>query len=181
MRLLCVGKAEVIDVEYRGYDIVGWSVRSKDVTEEVIRSVNKQFLPPDVIRLVEFDEHIEYDMNYTRDNIFYRDDYTCQYCGDKHTRSDLTIDHVLPKSRRKEFSIPAEEIGAWNNVVAACKECNVTKGNRTPEEAKMPLLNQPTEPVWVGRVRGIHSTNMKPAWQPFLKGDKKDASKVRNV
>lgn len=76
------------------------------------------------------------ELPFSKQNIFVRDDYTCQYCGKKHTR--LTLDHVFPKSRGGDYS--------WENIVAACPECNQRKADRTPEEAGMPLLRKPCRP-----------------------------------
>ena len=70
--------------------------------------------------------------------LFRRDDHTCLYCGSKFTRADLTRDHVLPTSRGGT--------DRWENVVAACRRCNWQKDNRTPEEARMPLLAVPFRP-----------------------------------
>lgn len=70
--------------------------------------------------------------------LFRRDDHRCLYCGMQFPRSELTRDHVLPTSRGGR--------NRWENVVAACKRCNWTKDNRTPEEAGMPLLAVPFRP-----------------------------------
>ena len=168
------GKSEIIDIDYQSYNIMQWASCPSTLTHQVIRTVSHQFALPEVVRLVEFDEHIvRGEITHTRHNVFYRDNYTCQYCGSKCARSDLTIDHVIPKSRRKEFNLTIEEIGAWNNVVCACQECNVTKGNRTPEEAHMPLLSRPIQPTWIGKVHGVNPSNMKPSWKFFLKESQK--------
>ncbi len=71
----------------------------------------------------------------TRRNVMHRDNYTCQYCGKK---SDLTIDHVIPRSRGGK--------DVWDNVVVACLRCNVTKGSRTPREAGFELNTRPCRP-----------------------------------
>lgn len=70
-------------------------------------------------------------------NIFLRDNYTCQYCSCEDP-SVLTLDHVIPQSRGGK--------NTWENLVCACRPCNFKKGNRTPEEADMPLKRRPTEP-----------------------------------
>jgi len=70
--------------------------------------------------------------------LFRRDDHRCLYCGTRKPRTDLTRDHVLPVSRGGTDK--------WENVVAACKRCNWTKDNKTPEEANMPLLAVPFRP-----------------------------------
>ena len=64
----------------------------------------------------------------------------CQYCGGRFPFAELTMDHVIPKSRGGDKS--------WTNIVACCKKCNNKKSNRTPEEAKMPLIKKPVIPKW---------------------------------
>src|ERR1044072_6752400 len=82
---------------------------------------------PSVIRLTEY-IHIPFERrSLSRKNILLRDHSTCQYCGTQYPPSELTLDHVLPRSRGGE--------SAWDNLVACCKRCNHRKGNRTPEES----------------------------------------------
>src|SRR5690606_16624796 len=80
-------------------------------------------------------------VRFTRNNIFLRDHYTCQYCGNKPPHSHLTMDHVHPvvKGGKK----------TWDNIVTACRVCNVKKGGRTPDEAGMRLKQIPKQPVWL--------------------------------
>src|SRR5688572_32784598 len=90
---------------------------------------------PSVIRLMEY-IHIPFERkSLSRKNILLRDHNTCQYCGRQHAPSELTLDHVQPRSRGGESS--------WDNLVACCKRCNHRKGNRTPEESGMHLLRRP--------------------------------------
>ncbi|MGZ0188192.1 MAG: HNH endonuclease, partial [Alphaproteobacteria bacterium] len=72
---------------------------------------------------------------FTRFNVFLRDRFHCAYCGNRFQPSDLTFDHVLPRSRGGRTS--------WENVVAACSCCNLAKADRTPIKAKMPLRFTP--------------------------------------
>ena len=74
----------------------------------------------------------------SRENIYWRDQYACQYCGKQFAKRRLTLDHVLPKSRGG--------LRTWLNLVTACLCCNQRKGNRTPIEANMPLQNPPKIP-----------------------------------
>lgn len=90
---------------------------------------------PLVIRLRYYVKIPHKDIPLTRRNVMHRDNYTCQYCG---RTSDLTIDHVIPRSRGGK--------DRWDNVVIACLRCNVTKGSRTPKEADMPLAKRPCRP-----------------------------------
>jgi 5-methylcytosine-specific restriction endonuclease McrA len=77
----------------------------------------------------------------TNHALFARDRHLCLYCGQNYPRSELTRDHVVPLSRGGR--------DAWENVVTACIGCNVKKGNRTPQQAGMPLLAVPYRPSWV--------------------------------
>jgi 5-methylcytosine-specific restriction endonuclease McrA len=77
----------------------------------------------------------------TRRSIMLRDNYTCQYCGSVPGKGHLTLDHIIPRSRGGDTS--------WDNVVAACRPCNVRKGNRTPDEAHMALERRPGRPNYM--------------------------------
>jgi 5-methylcytosine-specific restriction endonuclease McrA len=90
---------------------------------------------PLVIRLLYYVKIPHKDIPLTRRNVMHRDNYTCQYCGKKN---DLTIDHVIPRSRGGK--------DVWDNVVVACLRCNVSKGSRTPKEAEMDLKSKPCRP-----------------------------------
>lgn len=70
--------------------------------------------------------------------LFRRDRHICAYCGDEFSRQHLTRDHVHPKGKGGR--------DVWENVVTACRPCNMRKGCRTPEEARMPLLYVPYSP-----------------------------------
>jgi 5-methylcytosine-specific restriction endonuclease McrA len=102
-----------------------------------IHSANHAFPIPSVIRLGEMIKRPHrVERKLTRVEIFRRDHYTCQYCG-KETRS-LTLDHVLPRYRGGPHT--------WENVVSACVNCNRKKAGRTPQEAGMKFIHQPTQP-----------------------------------
>ena len=93
----------------------------------------------------------------SRKNILVRDNYKCQYCG-KQSKS-LTVDHVLPKFRSGQDT--------WENLVAACKNCNQTKGEKTPEEAKMPLLKKPKRPNRIHYFQRLVK-DKQADWRPYL-------------
>jgi hypothetical protein len=75
---------------------------------------------------------------FSREMLFARDRLLCAYCGITYRFSELTSEHVHPQSKGGKTS--------WTNLVTACKPCNMRKGNRTPEQAKMPLLYVPYTP-----------------------------------
>ena len=91
---------------------------------------------PTVIRLRSYVKIPYKEISLSRRNLLHRDNYTCQYCGDR--RHDLTIDHIVPRSKGGTDS--------WENVVAACLKCNVKKGDRTPKEANMVMGTTPRRP-----------------------------------
>jgi len=84
---------------------------------------------------------------YTERKVLYgRDQYMCAYCGRQFPEYKLSIDHVQPKSRFKEFGKTKAQMNVWTNCVTACKSCNRLKRDLTPEEANMPLLYVPYVP-----------------------------------
>ena len=99
-----------------------------------IRSPSFEMNLPSVIALKSFIKPSE-NPNFTRFNVFLRDKFTCQYCGDG---KDLTFDHLLPK--------PKVGITVWENVVTACSTCNVKKGGKLYELSGMKLFNKPYRP-----------------------------------
>jgi 5-methylcytosine-specific restriction endonuclease McrA len=108
---------------------------AEETSAQHLRSSRSIFRLPSVIRLLEYRRIPHQARALSRKNILMRDRYTCQYCQRAMPSSDLTLDHVIPRSRAGETS--------WENLVACCHHCNNRKGNRTPEEAGLKLLRQP--------------------------------------
>jgi 5-methylcytosine-specific restriction endonuclease McrA len=101
----------------------------------MIHSTSRAMPIPSVIRLLEF-RRIPYQVRaLSRKNILIRDRHTCQYCGKVLPASELTLDHVIPRSQSGKST--------WENLVASCHACNNRKGDRTAEAAGMKLLRQP--------------------------------------
>src|SRR5262250_2180461 len=97
-----------------------------------IHSSRNSMRLPSVIRLREYRRIPHQPRALSRKNILMRDRYTCQYCHRTLPSGELTLDHVVPRSRSGE--------SAWENLVACCNPCNNRKGSRTPDEAGMRLL-----------------------------------------
>jgi len=95
----------------------------------------------------------------TRRTVLARDHYTCQYCGLMPPRQQLTLDHVLPRSRGGKT--------VWENVVTACDKCNGRKGNRTPAEANMRLITEPKRPRYLA-IAALASVEVKQAWNKYM-------------
>jgi len=127
-----------------------------DDPEKCIRTIDDQFSYPSVIRLRRYIKLPYQRIVLSRRNIMKRDNSTCQYCG---SRSDLTLDHVMPRSRNGRDT--------WENLVTACNSCNVKKGNRTPDEAGMPLQVEPYRPIHITFFQNLMST-VQDDWKPYL-------------
>lgn len=104
-----------------------------------IRTISRVFPFPSVIRLIQYIKMPYKKIELSRKNILRRDDAQCQYCGTK--KGTMTLDHIIPKSWGGTDT--------WDNLITACVKCNNKKGNRTPEEAKMPLRKKPRKPHYI--------------------------------
>lgn len=128
----------------------------------LIRSPRFVFDAPSVIRLTHYiDIRTRQSRVTNRHRIFARDRYRCQYCGRRGTAFDLTLDHILPKSRGGRTLA--------ENLVTACLACNNRKSDRTPEEARMPLLTNPAA-LYYGLERAAwrDAALSRPEWRKYL-------------
>ena len=158
--LLYQGAARAIDEQFQLFDFESWSALAAAAHEEVIGTVDRRIRIPRVIVLLVYDRLPRARVRFSRFNIYARDDNTCQYCGRRFRRSDLNLDHVVPRSRGGNTS--------WENVVCSCVACNLRKGGRTPDEAGMGLLRAPVRPRWTPMFRTAARRALYRQWRPFL-------------
>jgi len=128
-------------------------------SDECLHSEHFEIERPVVIRLLTY-VRIPRDIHrrkITRKAVLARDSWTCQYCGS--TRSGLTVDHVIPRSRGG--------LSVWDNIVAACAPCNRRKGNRLPAEIEMHPASKPKAPGPTVFIR-IAAPRVPPSWEPYL-------------
>jgi 5-methylcytosine-specific restriction endonuclease McrA len=130
--------------------------------DRVVRSPSFEFRLPSVVSLKTFIKPARYPA-FTRFNVFLRDRFSCQYCGD---RSDLTFDHLVPRSKGGHTT--------WENVVTACAPCNLKKGGHLPNEVSMWPEQRPVRPT----VHELHSNGrlfppnyLHDSWQDYLYWD----------
>ncbi len=161
--------AEVVSVEdgrYTTYDFDDWTELSAFKAEfepeqhDWVRTVRLNIAVPRIIRVLSYARVPRQDVKFNRRNIFARDRGTCQYCGRRFATSELSIDHVRPRSRGGSNS--------WGNVVCACVKCNVRKGGRTPEEAHMRLIRPPIKPKHSPAVSIKLSDRKYSSWKQFV-------------
>jgi 5-methylcytosine-specific restriction endonuclease McrA len=107
--------------------------------EKVLRSPSFEMKMPIVVQLKnDFARRARKEIPFSRRNVIIRDRATCQYCGVLLRTTELTFDHVLPRSRGGKSQ--------WENFVVACIDCNIRKADKTPQEAGMRLLHAPKKP-----------------------------------
>ncbi len=152
--LLFKDLAEVIHVEpaaaangqsqYLTYNFSSWAEiadlqrRFEHDRHEWVRTVRSEIAIPRIIRLLGYDRLPRQEVKLNRRNLFARDRNQCQYCGHSFPTSELSIDHVVPRS--------LGGVDRWDNLVCACVRCNARKGGRTPDQAHMKLQRPPKQP-----------------------------------
>jgi len=163
--------AEVVtheDDAYATYDFESWveisqlkrRFEAERNHEDYVSTVSYDIRVPRIIRLLFYDRLPKRSVKLNRRNIFARDENRCQYCGERFPTNELTIDHVVPRSRGGDSS--------WKNLVCACVDCNVKKGGRIPKEAHMKLVRPPVRPP---RSPVLHLKLRHPkyeSWKTFL-------------
>ena len=126
------------------------------LAEKKVKTIKRSFEYPSIVRLIFFVRVPYKKIILSRKNILRRDNHKCQYCG---ATTNLTVDHVIPKSRSGEDT--------WENLTTACIKCNNKKGNRTPEESKMHLQNIPKRPSHITFIKNF-AGRIDNEWKPYL-------------
>jgi len=161
--LVAKGSALIIEPgSFQTHDIVSWNDLSKAQVRFdgcVIRSARLALVPPEVILLTTYDGLGQRSVVFSRKNLFKRDHYTCQYCGAQPGPEELTVDHVLPRSRGG--------LSTWENCVLACVKCNARKADRPHAQAGLRLRKLPRKPSWKA-LAPISPQERREAWEQFL-------------
>jgi len=142
--MLTLGKVEVLEQYNREIHSVSFSIRL-----------------PSVVRLLRFVKKPKTPVKFSRQNIYIRDNYKCQYCGRELPPDRLTWDHVIPKARGGKTE--------WGNIVTCCMECNRRKGGKIPSEASMKLIRKPRMPEWLPALKITLGLKVMPqSWRDYL-------------
>ncbi|HCF59958.1 MAG TPA: HNH endonuclease [Myxococcales bacterium] len=158
--LLYQGVARAIDQEFHLFDFASWAELSAEMCRDSIGLVGRRIRVPRVIVLVAYEKLPRTHVRLSRLNIYARDGNTCQYCGRRLPRTELNLDHVVPRSQGGSTS--------WENVVCSCVPCNLRKGGRTPLQAGMRLRKAPVRPRWTPLLRVQPGRSTYREWLPFL-------------
>src|SRR5438105_14707317 len=146
--LICKDLAEVVSLEdgqFATYTFTTWrevsqyrSQHFRQEDDDWVRTVNSEIQVPRVIRLFSYEKLPRQTVKFNRRNIFARDNNQCQYCGKKFPTSELSLDHITPRSQGG--------LSTCEDLVCACVRCNVKKGGRTPKQAHLTLIRRPEKP-----------------------------------
>ncbi len=167
--MLCRGLAEIIHVEdgqYVNYDFQTWTEVSEFRRQyerdqhDWVRTVRYEIAVPRIIRLFGYDRLPAQRVKLNRRNLFARDRNQCQYCGHHFPTSDLTLDHVTPRTQGGGDT--------WENLVCACVPCNARKGGRTPDQARMSLIRKPVKPKRNPLITLKLGSEKYRSWKAFL-------------
>lgn len=157
----------IVEDRYDSFDFESWLELSqyKEFFPETdhnewVRTVSFDIRVPRIIRLMTYDKLPKQRVKFNRRNIFARDENRCQYCGRRFKTQDLSLDHVIPRSRGGRAS--------WANIVCSCTACNKRKGGRTPEEARMKLVRIPRAPRRSPVIRMKLRSPKYLSWKTFL-------------
>ncbi len=165
IKLLFLGRADVVDEEYRTYDFKDWFELSQMIKENpagFIYTAKFKIAVPEIISLKFYDKIQFEEPQLTRRNVYEHYGYRCCYCGKKFTTEKLNIDHIIPRSRGGKTE--------WDNIVTSCISCNFKKANRTPQEAGMKLVISPSKPQRRIKLALVFNTNIRipSSWQKFI-------------
>lgn len=159
--LLYLGVAKAIDRHFEVFDFDSWAALSAEYGgSDIIQTTSRIIRIPRVIILQMYERIPRSKVRFSRYNIYTRDDNTCQYCSRKLPRSELNLDHVVPRSHGGKTT--------WENVVCSCISCNLKKGGRTPDQARMKLVRAPNRPRWTPTFRAPKGDHRYRDWLPFL-------------
>lgn len=160
LRLVYAGSAKAIQPEtYEAHAFESWADLAVAPEEPCVRTVTLRIRVPEVIMLTRYDRMPAQSVVFTRRNLYKRDRNTCQYCGLRPGTAELTIDHVVPRSRGGRST--------WDNCVLACVKCNRRKADRTPEEAGLHLKKTPVRPPWSPAL-GVPIGRVRQSWEKFV-------------
>jgi 5-methylcytosine-specific restriction endonuclease McrA len=154
--------AKIVDPEtYSTFDFDSWldAAEFAQGAFDCLQGYRWKMAIPEVIVLRRYSGMTRRRIRFSRRNVFDRDQNRCQYCGKRFGTPELSLDHVLPRSRGG--------LSTWENLVVACYRCNAKKANRLPHEVGMKLIRQPVRPRWRDLHVRLHGA-LPQSWEAFL-------------
>lgn len=161
----------VLDVDFQALRIEHWQKVVADVflgkvqvieysKDKTIKGITRDYPMPAVVRVLTRFRRERQAIRFSRLNIYTRDGFACQFCGERLASEELTFDHVIPRSKGGKTT--------WENIVASCVPCNAMKADRTPAEAGMKLRRTPKKPKFLPVVTvEMDRRHVPEEWQPY--------------
>lgn len=147
------------------------SERAKPVLEEdsFVRSPSLTLRIPSVVSIIGYNQFPRRKVAFSKLNVIYRDDMLCQYCGHRFSIKDLTVDHIVPRSKWESVTgrDMRDGFSSWKNLVCACRWCNSRKGNKLLHEMNWFLLRQPFEPEYLPHLIISFDKAKRKGWLPY--------------
>jgi 5-methylcytosine-specific restriction endonuclease McrA len=141
------------------HDFDSWASLKAVKGQPIVRTAKLEIPVPEIIVLSRYAGVPERCVTFSRRNLYRRDKYTCQYCGARPGTEELTIDHIVPRSRGGAST--------WGNCVLSCIECNRRKADHLPDEVGLALRRKPFKPRWTPRLL-VAKVTMKTSWERFI-------------
>ena len=163
LSMMFSGRAKAYCSEtYIPYTFGAWAELGVDAGQPCIRTEKLKIRVPEIIILTVYSKSVAKKVPFSRQNVYKRDKYTCQFCGRQLGKSECSLDHVIPRSKGGKSS--------WENCVLSCFACNQKKGDSSLKECGMTLLKEPVAPKWELLVPPSPG-RMKQSWLQFIKVD----------
>ncbi|MBL9151277.1 MAG: HNH endonuclease [Verrucomicrobiales bacterium] len=143
--LLFLGHAQAVHTDpdrlFETHDAHSWlRISHQHDGPDIVHTVSTRFRIPAIIVVPRFDRLPRQEVKFSRQNVFERDNFTCQYCAVRFEIRQLNLDHVIPRHKGGKTT--------WENVVCSCVRCNTRKANKLPSEANMHPIREPKPPRW---------------------------------
>lgn len=152
---------KALDRDLNTYTFSEWmtfSTKTKNYPR--IKTVNREIAIPEILILNNYNKIPKIKYSFSKSRVFERDKFTCCFCNNIFSKTELTVDHLIPKSRGGNTT--------WTNIITACKKCNWEKGNKTIKEIGMKMHFIPKEPKWISPIYNLKAKSKLPSWDSFL-------------
>lgn len=166
-RLLLQDHAQVLDSRADNLEVLSvkdWLQNSREQLPQepgtYVTTVKMRIRIPKVLLLRSYDKLPAQEIRFSRQTLFERDQYRCQYCGESFEASELNMDHVIPRALGGRTT--------WENIVTCCLKCNARKADRLPHQANMRLLRKPERPRWRPFVSSMIGDHVEKEWRCFM-------------
>jgi len=161
MSLIIQESARPLDRDFITYTFEDWLTFSCMADDyQKVPTVRYNIAIPEVIVLRDYNSLPVREVKYSRQTLFQRDKFRCAYCNETFAKEQLTIDHIIPRSKGG--------LSNWSNTVSCCRPCNYLKADKTPEDAGLKLLIKPKKPIWLSPIADIKRNYVCKSWLKFM-------------